>query len=116
MKEDAVHILFSILRSVFHGVPLNEEEKCTISDELISGVLKLAAKHDIAHLVAYGIMNNDMDEDYDKTQIKSIAFRSVHRYERTKFELDQICRTLENAQIPFIPLKGAVLSKYYLEL
>ena len=40
---------------------------------------------------------------------------AVYRYEQMQYELEQICETLEKAKIPFIPLKGSVIRKYYPE-
>ncbi len=38
---------------------------------------------------------------------------AVYRYEQQNYELQEICQTLEEAEISFIPLKGSVLRAYY---
>lgn len=115
MKDNTVYILFSVLRSVFHSNQMSEADKQLVTDDLVEDAIKLASKHDIAHLVALGLLNNNLADDETKTQLQQITFRAVYRYEKLNYELMQVCKTLEKAQIPFIPLKGSVIRKYYPE-
>ena len=41
--------------------------------------------------------------------------KAVFRYEQLNYENERICMALEKAQIPFIPLKGSIIRKYYPE-
>ena len=115
MKDNTVYILFSVLRSVFHSNQMSEADKQLVTDDLVEDVITLASKHDIAHLVALGLLNNNLADEETKTQLQQITFRAVYRYEKLNYELMQVCKTLEKAQIPFIPLKGSVIRKYYPE-
>lgn len=92
-------------------------------------VYKLSKAHDVAHLVGdalskCGVFANlpDTLEKNERATIEKIKakfdeqiFTAVYRYENITYELEQICKTLEEAKIPFIPLKGSVLRKYYPE-
>jgi hypothetical protein len=40
---------------------------------------------------------------------------AVYRYEQQQYDFEQICATLEDAQIFFLPLKGSILRGYYPE-
>ena len=40
---------------------------------------------------------------------------AVYRLEKLNYELTKLCGALEQAEIPFIPLKGSVLRQYYPE-
>lgn len=40
-------------------------------------------------------------------------FQAVCRYEKLNYEYCKLCETLENSRIPFMPLKGSVIRKYY---
>ena len=40
---------------------------------------------------------------------------AVYRLEKLNYELTKLCAALEQAEIPFIPLKGSVLRQYYPE-
>ena len=115
MNGDTEYILFSILRSVFDGNLMSNEDKYFFKSITSADVMKLASKHDIAHLVALGLLNNNLADEENKTQLQQIIFRAVYRYGKLNYELMQVCKTLEKAQIPFIPLKGSVIRKYYPE-
>ena len=115
MGENIIHILFSILRSVFHGNQMSDADKQLVTADLLKDVIKLTSKHDIAHLVALGIINNGLADEEMKTQLQQITFRAVYRYEKLNYELNQVCDALEKAEIPFLPLKGSVIRKYYPE-
>lgn len=114
MRDNTSYIIFSILRSVFCGNRTNPADKQPLTEDLLAEVIKLAAKHDIAHLVAYGLIN-DAENENIKQQLRQIVFRAVYRYERMNYEFKQLCEALEQAEIPFIPLKGAVIREYYPE-
>ena len=74
----------------------------------------LQKKHDDINILVYGLRKNGL------LNKKNISFESeitkaVYRYTLLDYELDNICNTLENAKIEFIPLKGSVIRKYYPE-
>ena len=100
-----------------------------VSARFLIEVYKLSKAHDVAHLVGdalnkSGVFENlpaDIDEN-ERAAIEKIKakfdeqiFTAVYRYETINYELEQICKTLEEAKIPFIPLKGSVIRKYYPE-
>lgn len=100
-----------------------------VSVRFLSELYKLSKAHDVAHLVGdalnkSGVFENlpaDLDEN-ERAAISKVKekfdeqiFTAVYRYETINYELEQICKTLEEAKIPFIPLKGSVIRKYYPE-
>ena len=100
-----------------------------ISARFLAAMYQLSKAHDVAHLVGdalnkSGIFEN-LPADLDENERVAIAkvkekfdeqiFTAVYRYENINYELEQICKTLEEAKIPFIPLKGSVIRKYYPE-
>jgi hypothetical protein len=115
MEENTIYILFSILRSVFHGKQMSDADKQLVTGDSLKDIIKLASKHDLAHLAALGILNNDLLGEETKIQLQQLTFRAVYRYEKLNYELKQVCEALEKAQIPFLPLKGSVIRKYYPE-
>ena len=98
-----------------------------VSARFLIKVYKLSKAHDVAHLVGdalskCGVFANlpDTLEKNERATIEKIKakfdeqiFTAVYRYENITYELEQICKTLEEAKIPFIPLKGSVIRKYY---
>ena len=100
-----------------------------VSARFLIEVYKLSKAHDVAHLVGDALNKSGVFEnlpaDIDENERAAIAkvkekfdeqiFTAVYRYETINYELEQICKTLEEAKIPFIPLKGSVIRKYYPE-
>ena len=92
-------------------------------------VYKLSKAHDVAHLVGDALNKSGVFEnlpaDLDENERAAIAkvkekfdeqiFTAVYRYENINYELERLKETLEEAKIPFIPLKGSVIRKYYPE-
>ena len=106
-------ILFALLRSVVCGEALQPDFAAACTQETIAAVIKLADKHDLAHLVVHAMEKINIPQcDVPVKQKKTMA---IYRYAQLDYELERIRRTLEKAQIPFIPLKGSVLRQYYPE-
>ncbi len=106
-----------LLKSAVSGVLLSEEEKNNISAEQLQEMYAIAVKHDLAPMLSYTLMKNqllDQESDIGKLFVQQ-QFIAVYRYEQMQSELGKICRVLEDAHIPFIPLKGAMIKQYYPE-
>ena len=100
-----------------------------VSARLLSELYKLSKAHDVAHLVgdalskcgAFTNLPDTADEEERATIAKIKAkfdgqvFTAVYRYENINYELGQLKQTLNEAKIPFIPLKGSVIRKFYPE-
>lgn len=106
--------LFELLASAISGKALGEEEDAKISSEKAQELLKTARFHDIDHIVALGLKENRLIPEENK-EIDKIIFKAVYRYQRLNFEYERVCAALEGEEIPFLPLKGAVIRKYYRE-
>lgn len=100
-----------------------------ISARFLAAMYQLSKAHDVAHLVGdalnkSGVFENlpaDLDEN-ERAAISKVKekfdeqiFTAVYRYENINYELERLKETLEEAEIPFIPLKGSVIRKYYPE-
>ena len=124
-----------VAQTVFHCVKFEicgQSEKMVlpqVSAQFLIDLYKLSKAHDVAHLVGdalnkSGIFEN-LPADMDETERATIArikekfdgqlFTAVYRYEKINYELERLKETLEAAEIPFIPLKGSVIRKYYPE-
>lgn len=114
MDQRTIQILFALLRSAICGTKLTEEERNAYSPERLSDLLKISSKHDVIHLLALGLKQNELiPKEYN--DIEKFIFKAVYRYERLRYEYENLCAALEKAQIPFLPLKGSVIRKYYPE-
>lgn len=114
MDQRTIQILFALLRSAICGTKLTEEERNNYSPDLLQDLLKISSKHDVVHLLVFGLKQNELIST-ETSDVERCILKAVYRYERLRYEYDNLCSALEKAQIPFLPLKGSVLRKYYPE-
>lgn len=117
MDEKVIQTMFALIRSAIKGNPMTDEEKLQFSEEMVPDLMKLAQKHDLAHLVGYGVHKNGLLEKNSTyyTKMQQVQVMAVFRYEKLNYEFEWLCEALEKAEITFIPLKGSVLRRYYPE-
>lgn len=113
MSEKIRSALFFVLRSVILNVPMTDEEKAAVQEESLNALMNLSVQHDVGHLVAYGLQHNQLVDE--NSNIRQQIFLAVYRYEKLNYDLNRTCEVLEQAKLPFIPLKGSVLRKLYPE-
>ncbi len=114
MDARTTELLFLLLRSAIDGNELTEKEKKEYSSACLPELLKMAAKQDVAHLLAWALKQNGLLTQADMA-VEKYVMQAVFRYEKIQYELDCVCSVLEKNQIPFLPLKGSVIRKYYPE-
>lgn len=111
---DIQKILFQLIRSELTGNELDLEIKNSIHIDSLGELYSISAKHDLAHFLGNTLSNAGLlQNDKASEAFRKATLMAVYRYERSKYELRQICDTLNNAQIPFVPMKGAVIRDYY---
>ena len=106
-------VLFLLLRYEICNAPLPEGD---VSFDPVA-LYRLSRKHDTAHLVADALQKLSlMPEDekvrsaFEKAQMTAVC-REIRLTEATQRIREAFCR----AEIPFVPLKGAVIRSYYRE-
>ena len=114
MAEHDDSILFALLRSGVSGTPLLETERAEFDPEKLPALSALAKRHDLEHLLALGLRQNGLTSEGTKPLEKSL-FLAVFRHQRLEAAQNALCAALEQGEIPFIPLKGAVLRRLYPE-
>ena len=114
MEQRIIQILFALLRSAIRGTKLTESELKSYSTDMLQELLKISYKHDVIHLLVLGLKQNKLITK-DNEEIGKYLIKAMYRYERLRYEYDNLCSALEKAQIPFLPLKGSVIRKYYPE-
>ena len=115
-SANTADILFALLRAEICGEAVSEEIKMCLSEEMLERIFVLAEKHDLAHIAGNGLSKLGLlgDNEISK-KFKQVSMQAFWRYARLSGEYRKVCKTLEDAKIPFIPLKGAVLREYYPE-
>lgn len=107
----AVNALFSILQQELGGRPCSHD---CFDSRIREAVLELAQKHDLAHIAANACTNagvlgtDEISEAYRKAFM--LAF---YKSQQQSHALEQVSRAFDRLSIPYIPLKGAVIRKFY---
>lgn len=112
---NAAQLLFQLIRIAVCGEPPNQNVKDACTTEALDRVFVLASHHDLAHLAAQGASKLQLPNNEYLKKYKNSAMQAFARHARQAFVLENICSILEQAQIPFIPLKGSVVRNYYPE-
>ena len=117
MQRTVEKVFFALIRFEINGDELCDEMKNLITPEMLPALFKLSKRHDLAHLIGDALDKNGLLPDGTEAKKRFLQERNmaVYRYEQIQYEFEQICDTLEKAKIPFIPLKGSVIRKYYPE-
>lgn len=108
-------LLFALLRSAICGTAVTEEVKAACTPDMLQQVYTFACRHDLGHLVGQVLSGMNLPDCETLTHAKKAAHTALYRYIQLNYEYQQICNTLEQAQIPYIPLKGSVIRDYYPE-
>ncbi len=115
MKERLNYLLFSLISSALFDKEMSEEDKLFAREVSFEEITQIAEKHDLAHLVAFALLNNNLIKEEDKLKAEKLVFKAVYRFEKLSFEYERVCEAFEEAEIAFLPLKGAVIRTYYPE-
>lgn len=109
--------LFALLRFEIKETELCNDAKNSIEADTLTNLYILSKRHDLAHLVGDALDKNGLLPDNSEAKKRLLQERNmaVYRYEQMQYEFEQICVTLEEAKIPFIPLKGSVIRALYPE-
>ena len=89
---------------------------CDFTDEELSELYGLAKKHDLAHLVGDALIKSGLAVNTEiGAKFRKRVMLAVYRYEQLNYELNRLYDVLEEAKIPFVPLKGSVIRDLYPE-
>ena len=108
--------MMNLIGSEVCGTEADSGLYTALSDEEKIGLYRLSKKHDLAHIVGNALINgNLLSEGKLKETYQNEVFTAVYRYETLAYELEELRRVFNEAKIPFIPLKGSVIRRYYPE-
>jgi len=117
MNEKMIRdILMELLCRAVNGQPGDPALNEKLTPEVIGPVYRLARKHSLAHLVSgYVFANGFSVEPEEAARFQQADILRVYKHEQMKYAFAEICAAFDEAQIAYIPLKGAVLRGYYPE-
>ena len=112
---EEIKILTELIRYEVCGSEISSDLKANINQDTLQSVLKLARKHDLAHLVAdcvekEKLLDLSLAIGQALVQEKQLA---LFRYMQISYEYERVCDLLEREKTPFIQLKGSILREYY---
>ena len=80
-------------------------------------IWELAAAHSVSNIAASQLIKHKLFADNSDMQtiFSQEMYYAMRDSEHRDYELTRVCQALDNAEIPYIPLKGAVIKEYYPE-
>ena len=110
------NVLFALLRSAICEESIDTAVCQGIDNDVIGKLYELSKKHDLAHVVGAALEKQGLLTDTSLSQkFGKLQMLAIYRYENQNYELSQIKKTLSEAKIDFLPLKGAVIRDLYPE-
>lgn len=110
-----ISILFALLKCELSGEKVDEKIKIQLSSELAEKLLPLASKLGVAQIITQTFISNGLlPENHPLIEkFKTYRMGAFYRYTQFEYERNRMYKALEDAKIPFIPLKGSVMAKFY---
>ncbi len=113
--KDIVHAMMTLIASEVCGKAIDPSQN-PFSDEELAALYKLSKAHDLAHLVGDALIKSKLISNAEiKSKFEKQLMTAVYRYERINYELNCLRTILNDAKMPFIPLKGSIIRRYYPE-
>lgn len=110
----AEEVLFALLRSAVAGTALGQDVKDACAPEMLDAVYALASPQGLAGAAAQVLADSGLlGDNAPSKKLRASAMQAFCRYGQQNYELESIFRCLEDAKVCYIPLKGAVVRKYY---
>ena len=94
----------------------SEIDTAILNDEALVKIYNLSKKHDLAHMIGYGLKKAGIQLDGElKKPLDDAVNMALFRYIKTNYDFEAMCAALEKGEVRFMPLKGSVIRKHYKE-
>jgi len=111
--ENTARIMLALIKSQLKQQPLDETVAQQFSTVDLPLLYRLSKAHDMAHLVGAAIRQNGLPVGDCGKEFRSHTFDAAYRSEKITAALEQVSTHLQQAQISFVLLKGAVIRQLY---
>ncbi len=113
-EKEKLHILIELLHTALNGKPLALSTVQSLHADTLASLHRMAKRQDLSHVISEVIYQNkiQVDEKF-RLRLQQLHYASVCRCEQMKYAQAQIYAAFEQAQIDYVPLKGAILRTYY---
>ncbi len=97
------------------GINIEIQKGVSLSEEELQDLYRRSKSHDLAHLVGSALFRHGLLPAGSEwtARFKKQMMLAMFRYEQSQASLEELCAALEEAEIPFLPLKGSVLRQFY---
>ena len=113
MMVNSYELLFAFLRKEICGASQNIDLE-NISSEQYNTLYKISKSHDLAHIVGSALYSAGVEIEPElSSKLHKAQMVAIYRMTQIGYEQERICQALETAEIPFMPLKGAIIRQYY---
>jgi hypothetical protein len=113
-EKEVQHIFTEILYVAINEIENPDWLKEKVTPDMLISIYRLAKKHDLAHVVSNFVYRNKIDIDQElRKRLQQEEIMSVYRHQQLKYAYGEICNAFDEAKIPYIPLKGAIVRPYY---
>ncbi len=113
---NSIEIFFALIRNVIFDKPISASVSEHITDAMLNTLYKSSKAHDLSAIIFSGLTKNSIliNEEIN-SKFSQQQLLSVYRYQCMENELRKMSELFEKTNIPFIPLKGAVIRELYAE-
>ena len=109
-----IDVLLRVVRQEILKTDTDRSPMEPLTGEMQMALYTLAKKHSLAGLVGQALEAQGLLKDSTASALfQNAMFNEIYHYEKMNFVYHMICDALEEAQIPYLPLKGAILRQYY---
>ena len=86
-----------------------------LDESILNSLYTLSKKHDMTQIIVSPLEKMSvLKPEYAVTEkYKKALFTAIYRYEKSNYDLNQICDLFSKEGIDHMPLKGAVIRKFY---
>lgn len=115
MKQ-AIQLFINLIKSSLTGQTLSSETMLKITPEILPLLYQIAAKQDQVQVLAYALKKHGLlREDEVSACLASNLRWGLYRHEMMQQAQSEIYQVLEEAEVDYVPLKGAVIRDFYPE-
>ena len=111
--NEAQRLTIELLRYEITGIPVSDEYKTGITDDILESVYDISVSQSVSSIVGSALSKLDLLNDAAKQAFFNEQLANLYKTEQIKYDLSCIYSLFESEQIEFLPLKGAVLRDYY---
>lgn len=117
MEDSIKKVLFACVLNELVERPIRDEDKNLITEEFLKDLYKLSRAHDLAHIVGDSLDKNGLIDENSEAGKRFLKERekALFRVVQTDIEMETLFSVFDGANIPYIPLKGAVIRPLYPE-